>query len=181
MHPLIDEKLQHKARAYEKKRDVYNGIMLFITGSYFSLVYISGFSQRISGTVTSFRLPFALAVYFFFLLLPITALIFPLSYFKDFRLEKKFDLTAQSFQSWFGDELKSLAVGTLLGFPVLLLLFYLFRYSPRHWSFSKGAYKDLWYFLYKSQFQNKKGECRSCGIMENKKGFIGGHSFAKPE
>lgn len=60
-------------------------------------------------------------------------LSFPFDYFFGFRLEHKFNLSNQSFSKWIIEGLKSLAVGVVLGVPVLLLFFWILRTFEFWW------------------------------------------------
>src|ERR1700684_3473158 len=68
----------------------------------------------------------AVFVYLFFLLLISKALGFGLDYY-GFRLERKFQLSTQKFQSWLWDEAKSFLVGMVLAAIVVELLYFMIR------------------------------------------------------
>jgi STE24 endopeptidase len=64
---------------------------------------------------------------------------FPLSIFSGFVLERRYDLSRQSFRAWLLDYLKSLVLGAALGLPALLLVYYTMRSAPDWWWAIAGA------------------------------------------
>lgn len=132
-HPLINPQLQKKARLYTKKRDVISLFQILTSGTYLLLFYLLGISRRVSAVALDFSLPLTLILYVLFLAIPFAVILFPFLYLKDFAIEKKFGLATHNLKSWIFDELKGLAVGFILGYPMLLFLFFLFSKTPRYW------------------------------------------------
>lgn len=58
---------------------------------------------------------------------------FPLSYYQDFVREHSYDLSNQTFGKWFGDSLKELMVGLVMGVLFLWVPYLLLKKSPRRW------------------------------------------------
>ena len=133
MHPLINEELQKKALRYAKKKDLLNIVRLLISAIYLLTIYVSGISGRLSSFSLTFSLPLALILYIFFLVVPLLIILYPVTYIKDFIIEKRFELSTRSIKSWFIDELKGLGLGFILGYPVILFLFFLFSKTPDMW------------------------------------------------
>jgi STE24 endopeptidase len=132
-HPLINMRLQKKAQKYSKKKDLFNIIRLSIVGVYLFLFYLSGVSEKLSAFALTLTMPVALIIYTVVLAAPLLIILFPVTYFKDFIMEKRFRLSTRSFKSWFADEVKGLALGFILGYPVILFLFFLFNKLPGLW------------------------------------------------
>ncbi len=63
----------------------------------------------------------------------------PLAIFSGFVLERRYELSRQSFRGWLNDYLKGLAVGVLLGLPALLLVYYTMAQVPGWWWAIAGA------------------------------------------
>jgi len=140
MHPLIKKDLQEKAKQFEKKKNTLNIIETIISGIWLLIFYLSGLSNIISIYVVRFSMPIATIIYILSLSIPVAIILFPISYLKNFKLEKDFDLSTQSIKSWLSDNLKGILVSFILGFPIILLLFYLFIHTPDYWwIFSTGA------------------------------------------
>jgi STE24 endopeptidase len=74
----------------------------------------------------------AVFVYLFFLLLISKALGLGLDYY-GFRLERRYQLSAQKLRSWLWDEAKGFLVGLVLAGIVVELLYFMIRESPQHW------------------------------------------------
>jgi Zn-dependent protease with chaperone function len=63
----------------------------------------------------------------------------PLAIFSGFVLERRYELSRQSFRGWLNDYLKGLAVGVLLGLPALLLVYFTMAQVPGWWWAIAGA------------------------------------------
>jgi len=133
MHPLINKELQQKAKIYEKNSDVLNITKTIISGIWFLIFYLSRLSEIISNYAVSFSMPLSVLIYMISLSFPIVVVLFPIDYLKDFKLEKSFNLSTQSLKSWLFDVLKELLLSLILGYPIVLLLFYLFIKIPEYW------------------------------------------------
>jgi Zn-dependent protease with chaperone function len=68
-----------------------------------------------------------------------SAVSVPLAIFSGFVLERRYELSRQSFRGWLNDYLKGLAVGVLLGLPALLLVYYTMAQVPGWWWAIAGA------------------------------------------
>lgn len=134
MHPHINPHLQKKARMYEKSRDTLSLLRVSISASYLSGFYFSGLSRLLSSFAAGYHLALAVLVYMTLFTLPLLLLLFPLSY-RAYTIEKRFGLSSQTVRSWLFDELKGLLLGGILGYPLFLLLFFLFQRFPGFWWF----------------------------------------------
>ncbi len=57
----------------------------------------------------------------------------PLDWYSGFALERRFNLSTQSFASWLGDWGKSVAIGVVLGIFLVWIFYAIVRRSPRRW------------------------------------------------
>jgi len=76
---------------------------------------------------------FTIVVYFVLFTVITTIIDLPLSYYTEFAREHAYGLSNQTFGKWFGDTLKSLAVGCIVGSLVMWVPYLLLRKSPRRW------------------------------------------------
>jgi STE24 endopeptidase len=100
-------------------------LLLFAVLGYSSwlAVYSSGFSTS----------PYISLLIFVFIIGAVSSVIsFPVDYIFSFRLEHKFGLSNQTFGKWITENLKSMAVGIVLGTPILLF-FYFFLLNYELW------------------------------------------------
>jgi len=132
MHPLIEPSVQDKARLYEKRKELLSLLSLLISGIYLLAFYLSGFSRDAALAVARFSMPLAVLVYLL-CFIPLACMLFPLSYIRDRVLEVRFGLSSQSTKSWFMDQVKATLLGFCLGYPLLVLLFFLFTNTPHVW------------------------------------------------
>lgn len=85
--------------------------------------------------------PLVNAAYLLITLFGAAALLFPLTYYDDYVLERRYGLTRQSPESWFVDYLKGLALELGLGVVGFSVLYALVRFSPNFWWLgAMGAY-----------------------------------------
>ena len=68
-----------------------------------------------------------------------TIVSLPLAIYSSFVLERRYELSRQSFQAWLTDYVKGLAVGAVLGLPALLLVYYTLTNAPDWWWAITGA------------------------------------------
>ena len=122
----MDIERQKKAKKYEKIKlaagiteSVISAVLLF-------LFVVLGYSKGLETYAFGFTLnPYIALMIFVFIIGAVSYLIsFPLDYVFSFRLEHKFGLSNQKFIKWIEENLKSLAVGIVLGVPILLLFYY---------------------------------------------------------
>ena len=132
MHPLIDSELQRKAIIYTRKKDRVHLIQILLSCAYLLVFYFSGLSGEIALSVTGFSFPIALILYLL-CFLPLTLILLPLSFLSEYRIEKKFGLSTQKIGAWFTDQIKGLLLTIAFGYPLLLLLFFLFIHAPLYW------------------------------------------------
>jgi len=91
------------------------------------------------------RKPLQTLLYWIQYLIVSTILLFPLTVYEDYFREHKYGLATETFGPWFGDQLKSLAVGLVLGGVLVTLLFGVVRRLPRTWWLWGAAV--TWVFL----------------------------------
>jgi len=121
-------------------RHARSGNWLWLTETLWSLLIpavflFTGFSARIRTFAQRIgRRWFATIVVYFAAFTILTFLIdFPLSYFSGFHRPHAYGLSNQTFSKWFGDELKGLVVGLIIGSLLLWVPYLLVKKSPRRW------------------------------------------------
>src|SRR4029077_14667374 len=62
-----------------------------------------------------------------------SALMFPLTVYENFVREHHYGLSTQAFGSWMADQLKSLAVGVVMGGLFFMVIYEVLRRAPRTW------------------------------------------------
>jgi STE24 endopeptidase len=131
----MDEDRKKLAKKYEKIK-----LTVGITESIISAILIFlflwlGYSKMLADYAFSFTSNSyaALVIFVFIIGLISSVLSFPLDYFFSFRLEHKFGLSNQKFIKWIEEGLKSLAVGIVLGTPILLLFYFMLLNYEQWW------------------------------------------------
>ena len=93
---------------------------------------LSARMRSLAERLTRFQ-PLQTFAYWVQYLLLTTALTFPLSVYEGYIREHQYGLATQTFAPWLGDQLKSLALGLLLGGLAVTALFGIVRRLPRTW------------------------------------------------
>jgi len=63
----------------------------------------------------------------------ISLFTFPISFYSSYILEHKYNLSNQTLGDWIVDELKGLAVGSVIGLPLIALFYWTLQFSPDYW------------------------------------------------
>ena len=113
---------------------------LYFAGTAYGLlalwgVLASGLSVKLRQVVQPLRFSlFQLAGYYALLTLVLIALHAPLTWYSSYYLEHAYGLSSQSFPAWAGDMAKGVAVDVATTVPILWVLFWLIKRSPRRWA-----------------------------------------------
>jgi Zn-dependent protease with chaperone function len=125
----------------EKAMDYYNsGNVLWVVDTLWgilipALFLFTGFSATIRNWAQKIGKKWFFVIGIYFILFSIITFVvgLPLSYYEEFVRQHAYDLSNQTFGKWLGDSLKSLMVGTILGFVFLWIPYLLLKKSPRRW------------------------------------------------
>ena len=125
----------------EKAMDYYNsGNVLWVIDILWgilipALLLFTGFSARIRNWAQRIgkKWFFVIGIYFILFSIIVFVVGLPLSYYEEFVRQHAYDLSNQTFGKWIGDSIKSLLVGTILGFLFLWIPYLLLKKSPRRW------------------------------------------------
>jgi Zn-dependent protease with chaperone function len=100
-----------------------------------AVVLLTGFSARMRNWAVrvSRKRVLTIAVYFAIFSIVMFVIDLPRAYYEEFVREHAYGLSNQTFSKWFGDSLKGLAVGTVMGALFLWVPYLLLRKSPRRW------------------------------------------------
>jgi STE24 endopeptidase len=98
-------------------------------------ILLTGFSARFRtwAARVSRKRVLTIAIYFAIFSIVTFVIDMPRAYYEEFVREHAYGLSNQTFSKWFGDSLKSLAVGTVMGALFLWVPYLLLRRSPRRW------------------------------------------------
>lgn len=124
----------------------YNNIKLGISIgkgiiSFFAIIAFVYFG--FSKSLESYILTFTDNQYFILLLFVITIGVvssiinFPLKYYTEFYLEHKYELSNQTIPKWLFEDFKGLLVGSVIGFPILVLFYWVML-----------TFGDLWWLVF---------------------------------
>ena len=135
IHPLIDKENQKKAKKYHKEKKQIKYIEL---GLDFVLLFLFLFydlhillADLIKNYTDSFILTNAL--YISILIVAITIINLPFSYYLSYYHEHKWDFSNQSISNWIGDKIKGLLLSLILGSLVIIVLYEILDRYPDSW------------------------------------------------
>jgi STE24 endopeptidase len=108
----------------------------FLLGAAVNLLLLgTGLSARmrdLAGRVSRFK-GVHTALYWAQYIVIVTVVTFPMAIYEGFVREKKYNLATQTFGGWFGDQVKGLAIGIVMGAIAMMLIYLVFRKAPRTW------------------------------------------------
>jgi Zn-dependent protease with chaperone function len=104
------------------------------------LFLFTGFSARIRTWAQKLgrKWFFVIAIYVVIFSVLNFVIDLPLAYYQEYVRQHAYGLSNQTFQKWFGDALKSLTVGTIVGVLFLWVPYLLLKKSPRRWWLYSG-------------------------------------------
>jgi Zn-dependent protease with chaperone function len=105
------------------------------------LFLVTGFSARIRNWAQGIGRKWLLVigVYFVVYMLLNFVIDFPLSYYQGFLRQHEYEQSNQVLSKWFGDEIKGLLVGLIIGLVVLWVPYLLLKKSPKRWWLYTGV------------------------------------------
>ncbi|MDB6112345.1 MAG: Zn-dependent protease with chaperone function [Pedosphaera sp.] len=115
-----------------------------------ALILFSGLSARLRDFARrlGWKWYFALCLYFVLLTLLNYGLSWPLDYYQGFVRPHAYGMSNQTFQKWFADSLKELAIISALGVLFLWLPYLLLKKSPKRWWLYAGlAMMPIYFFV----------------------------------
>jgi STE24 endopeptidase len=118
----------------------YTGNVLWVLGGILGLAVplvflFTGWSARLRDMALRVSPRWAATLLVYFVVYEAVSFVIglPLAYYQEFVVEHQFELSNQGFGKWFGDSLIQLGVGTVIGYVVLLGIYWALRKSPKRW------------------------------------------------
>lgn len=136
-----------RARAYEAVHNKLFVARLVVTVVLIALYLFTGASAELAEGLTSRfgdQWIWVNTVYLLVTLFAFSALMFPLSYYADYYLEHRYELSKQNLNSWLSDYGKGLLVELALTTVFLGIIYALLRFHPETWWWwATGVYVAL--------------------------------------
>ena len=134
--PLQATETDVKAKQYDTIHNWFFLVRILLSVGILATYLLSGASAALANGLRASFGENWLAVNALYILVSIfgyTALMFPLSYYTEHVLEHHYELSKQSFGSWFGDFMKSLLIDLVLGLVFFEIIYTLLHYLPDTW------------------------------------------------
>jgi STE24 endopeptidase len=139
----LDPQRQESAREYARQRRRLLVVDLALSALLVVGFLVSGASLWLKALLLSAGLssPWALVGAFVALVfVGYTLLFWPLAWWSSYVLPHRYGLSTQTPRGWLADQLKSLALGLVLGLPVAEVVYWLLRSRPATWWLWAGAF-----------------------------------------
>ena len=126
---------QQQAKKYAKIHRILFVLDFCINGIWALFWVISGFSNGLRTTISAFGFPVLVINAIFILIYGLSSILvlFPLNYYSDFTLPKKYDLSNETFSTWLLDQFKSTILSGAIGLPILLIIYWFLSIAPHTW------------------------------------------------
>jgi STE24 endopeptidase len=127
--------MQSEAKKYNNVKlaiSITEGIISFVL---LLLFVVIGYSLQLENTIRNYLSNNygVLIIYTISIGFIGSVLFFPVNYFTEFYLEHKYNLSNQTFWKWIFENMKETAVGSAIGFPMLLLFYFVLNYFGQMW------------------------------------------------
>ncbi len=134
--------MKSKAKKYNSIKLLLGTAEELITLILLLVILGLGISREIYSVVLSFSgsAYSQMILYVIFLAIIIGAITFPISFYSGYILEHKYNLSNQTLGKWFVEELKGLAVGAVIGLPILLFFYFTLKEYTESWWLIFGVF-----------------------------------------
>ncbi len=134
-HPYLDEARQLRAREYATLRRRVGLLQMGLSLAFLTAWVVSGISDRLVRAATEVEpaWPIPLLAVGGSVSVVWSLVSVPLGFYAGFVLPHRYGLSTQTLRLWLTDSSKNLAVGLLLGVPVLISLYGAMRLWPEMW------------------------------------------------
>ena len=138
IHPLLDRKKQNQARQYEKESRILGlGALLLSLGSVLAF-HFSGLSLWLSRLFWGHSVIWTYLAYAVLFQTFLFILGFPLSFYRGYAHEHRWNFSNQTKKSWLREQVKSFLAGLLIYSILLCLLFWIMALYPQSWWWIAG-------------------------------------------
>jgi len=133
--PVAVPEMSEKAAGYYRSGNVLWFVNRFWGLLIPALFLFTGFSAKIRDGAQQLGRKWFFVIGLYFVIFTVINYIIdlPLSYYQGFVRQHAYDLSNQTFGKWFGDSLKELMVGLIMGVLFLWVPYLLLKKSPQRW------------------------------------------------
>ncbi len=131
----MEQDRQNQAKIFAKQKRLVFFYDFSLHGLWAILWVITGFSIFIRDQLFTFGLPILVINAIFIVLYGLSSIIilFPLTWYGDFLLPKRFEVSNETLASWLLDQVKGTLISGILGIPVLMAIYWFLSTQPRTW------------------------------------------------
>lgn len=142
---IPEENKQILAKKYSRINQILSLTETILFFAILLFLLISGLSKEIEKYAYGFTSNNYLALLIFLAIIGIAESImsFPLDFYSGYILEHKYNLSNQTIISYFKEKAKSLAVGLLIGIPVIMIFYFILSNFGENWWFILGIFMFL--------------------------------------
>ncbi len=133
---------EQTAKKYSKTKQILSLVQSVGSFAVIIIVLLSGFSKNLESIAYSYFSNEYLALLLFVVILfgGISVIFFPLDFYTGYVLEHKYGLSNQTVAGYFLESLKGLALGVILGGPLLCAFYYILKNFGDDWWLVLGIF-----------------------------------------
>jgi STE24 endopeptidase len=131
----MEENRQQQAKEYARQNRWCFLLDFAINGALAISWVLSGLAILLNDLFHILQMPLLISNSLFILCYGFIAFVVgsPLTFYSDYILPKRYNLSHQSLSSWLLDQVKSLAISGAIGLPILLLIYWFLSITPNTW------------------------------------------------
>ena len=124
-----------RAKAYQKTKQILALVHLLYTPVLLVIAFVTPLSDSFKSAAAGMSANPTLIVILYFIFFSVYTLLldFPFSVYSGFSLEKKYQLSNQTFRGWLWDFTKRALLSFLIFLPLIAALYWLIRHFPNSW------------------------------------------------
>ncbi len=138
-----------RSKKYTKTKRILSFSGSLISTSIVIAILATGFTRKLE-EISNSIMPneYGALLIFVLIISVITGVVgFPISFYSGYVLEHKYGLSNQSVAAYFRESLKSMAIGLIIGVPVILAFYFILKTFPNNWWLVFGAFMFLFSFV----------------------------------
>ena len=135
-HKYFTQEQIDRGHSYQRETYILFAAKCAVSFLFLALLVFTGASRKVEGWVRRISRnsrTLSVSLYFLFLYLVFSAVLFPLSFYSSYVREKNYGFATLTLSRWFSDYAKSFAITLLLGTVLIVGFFFIIRKFPRTW------------------------------------------------
>lgn len=131
----MEQDRQNQAKIFAKQKRLVFFFDFGLHGMWAILWVITGVSVFVREQLFAYGLPILIINALFIVLYGLSSILFlfPLTWYGDYLLPKRYEVSNETLSSWLLDQLKGTVISGVIGIPVLMAIYWFLSTQPRTW------------------------------------------------